>query len=88
MQPTIGRVVHYTLTATDAREIDCRVPSYTRNAVSEGQVLPAVVVAVFGPPEAPTCCNLKVALDGYGEFWATSRSEGDGPGYWSWPPRV
>lgn len=110
MTPTIGRIVHYTLTAQDAEAINRRRGDFAAfnranrdaaseqgefpgrsghvghygNPASEGQAYPAVVTAAWGGPSA----NLKVLLDGNDDYWATSRSEGDGPGYWSWPPRA
>ena len=89
--PTPGRIVHYTLSKGDAEYIGSRRSfglhggAYA-NYVAEGQVYPAVVVRVFD--EATTTCNLKVLLDGYDEYWATSRQEGDRPGSWAWPPIV
>lgn len=87
--PTIGRIVHYRLTQGDVDLINERHPQVVdgrqvRNAVHEGTVLGARVVAAFGG----TAVNLKVDLDGYGEYWATSRPEGENPGNWFWPPRV
>ena len=54
------------------------------NAVSEGDVLPATIARTF----EGTYCNLQVTLDGNDTWWATSRQEGDGPGFWSWPARA
>lgn len=90
MTATIGRIVHYTLTSTDAELIkntEAYKGGHNCNPVSEGQAYPAMVVAVFGNGEH---ANLKVFLDGGGgaEYWATSRPEGDAPGTWAWPPRV
>lgn len=96
MQPTVGRIVHYTLNAADAELINRRRPDGPRgidgsgavvhvgNHAAAGQVCAAVVVRAFDGPYA----NLQVLLDGNDTYWATSRSEGDGPGYWAWPPRV
>ena len=88
-QPTIGRIVHYTLTEQDAAQIaNDRASAVDRtlrhNPVSPGQTYPAVVVRTFGGPAV----NLQVFLDGTDTYWATSRVEGDGPGQWIWPPRV
>lgn len=58
---------------------------HTGNGVSEGDVYPAVVVRTFGSPAGTS--NLQVLLDGNDHFWATSRTEGDGPGCWHWPER-
>ncbi len=54
------------------------------NHAAEGQVCPAIVVRTFGGDAA----NLQVLLDGTDTYWATSRTEGDQPGQWSWPARV
>lgn len=48
------------------------------NPLSEGQQYPADVVAHFGG----STVNLRVILDGYGDHWACSVSQGDGPGQW------
>jgi hypothetical protein len=91
MQPTIGRIVHYRLSAQDADEIATRralvvtQDGHERgNSVYEGLACSAVVVAV----STPEIVNLQVLLDGDGSHWATSRHEGDEPGTWSWPARV
>lgn len=85
--PSVGRIVHYTLTDADASLIEQRRNATTDigNRAEEGQVFPAVVVRVFEPAAS---VNLKVLLDGTDDYWATSRSEGEGAGRWSWPPRV
>lgn len=110
MQPTVGRVVHYTLTAQDAESINGRrndAGAFARslaggiepgergrtghvlhagNEATEGDVCAATVVRTFDG--AGQEANLQVCLDGNDAYWATSRSEGDGPGFWAWPPRV
>lgn len=57
------------------------------NEARAGQVLPAVVVAVWGP----RCVNLQVTLDGTDTYWATSRdvsTTGEpAPACWHWPAR-
>lgn len=85
-QPTIGRIVHYTLTQTDADAIQKRRTEAvtTANMAAAGQTYPAIVVRTFGGPAV----NLQVLLDGSDSYWATSRAEGDGAGFWAWPPRV
>ena len=57
---------------------------HTGNPVREGDTFPAHVVAVWGDGSV---VNLQVVLDGNDTYWATSRAEGDQPGFWSWPPR-
>lgn len=98
MKVTVGRIVHYKLGAQDAMEINRRRDDFRNsepvrtghighigNRAGEGEVYPAVVVRVFD--SSVNTSNLQVLLDGNDHFWATSRQEGDGPGYWSWPPR-
>lgn len=84
-KPTLGCIVQYVLNEGDVAAIDQLHPDKSKyNPVRSGQTLPAIVVATFGG----TTVNLRVLLDGYGEYWATSRQEGDGPFYWAWPERV
>lgn len=101
-QPTIGRVVHYTLSEHDADEINRRrqefrasgnayahsgFAGHVGNEAREGDVYPAMIVRIFGDtPESAV--NLQVVLDGNDTFWATSRTLGDGPSHWAWPERV
>lgn len=80
---TLGRVVLYTLSAQDADAIN-GTHSLKRNTAREGDVYPAVVVRVWTAP----LVNLQVWYDGAGTYWGTSRTEGDKPGTWRWPPRV
>ncbi|MGW1059367.1 hypothetical protein [Micromonospora rubida] len=99
MQPTIGRIVHYTLTEQDAEAINRRradfadsLPANTGfqahvgNHAEAGQTFPAEVVRTFGG----SAVNLQVRLDGSDTYWATSRTEGepDKQGCWIWPPRT
>ncbi len=98
-QPTIGRTVIYTLTESDAEQINRRRPDGPRGADGSGSVVhvvhvgnhasagdtyPATIVRCFGGPNV----NLQVQLDGNDLYWATSRPEGDQPGQWAWPTRV
>lgn len=96
MQPTIGRIVHYTLTEQDVSIIASRRASQAfpagivgrHNPVSPGDTYPAMVVRVFHP--STSTANLQVFLDGTDTYWATSRAEGEPGehGRWIWPPRV
>lgn len=94
MTPTIGRIVHYTLTEQDASLIASRRAAsnpdgvFARNPVSPGDTYPAMVVRVFHP--STSTANLQVFLDGDDTYWATSRTEGEPgeQGRWIWPPRV
>lgn len=90
MLPTLGRIVRYNLSAGDCDVINEQTPQIVdgrqvRNSVREGDVLPAQVVAEWG--ESGGTANLIVQLDGHGQYWATSRLPGDGPGTWAWPSR-
>lgn len=96
MQLTIGRQVHYTLTAQDANTIRSgrigKLGTGQCNEARTGQVYPATVVSV----SSPTSANLTVQLDGPDTYWVTSVSEAGEPvegeprqaGRWFWPPRV
>ena len=88
MVPTIGRTVHYVLSAEDAQLInERRKNEFTDshgNQAADGDVCAAVVVRTFGS----STVNLQVLLDGTDSYWATSRMEGAEPGQWSWPPRA
>ena len=53
------------------------------NDVKSGDILPAIVLRVWGDSG---CSNLKVMLDGSDEYWATSVNfdETKQPGTWHW----
>lgn len=86
MTPTIGRIVHYTLSAQDAALINNGVAALAvpKNTAREGDTYPAMIVRVWDGG----LVQLQVFYDGAGAHWATSRSQGDGPGAWAWPTRV
>ena len=100
MIPTLGRIVLYALTEGDALAVNRRREDFRRraeaggantghvghsgNRVREGDEFPAMVVAVWGSDGS---VNLQVHLDGNDTLWATSRTEGGGPGCWHWPVR-
>ena len=96
MQPTIGRIVNYTLSQDDANEINRKrsgrglrervKPEALGNFAEAGQAFPAIVVRVW-PSPGKTQCNLQVLLDGADGAWVTSRIEGTERGTWAWPPR-
>ena len=103
MQPTIGRIVHYTLTQADADAINKRRTDWERNRhdeVSGDRGGKGYIAHVGNHAAAGDVCpamvvrtfdghaaNLQVHLDGTDTYWATSRTEGDGEGHWAWPPR-
>lgn len=94
--PSIGRIVHYRLSAQDAEQImsdrtarchtddlDVMVP-WSGNDVAEGDLFPMLIVRTWG--DTPTSAvNGQVFLDGNDVFWATSRVVGDQPGTFEWP---
>ncbi|MET9396301.1 hypothetical protein [Kitasatospora sp. NPDC002965] len=97
--PTAGRIVHYTLTQSDAdtvnrrragRAVRDRIDVDTLgNRAAAGDVYPATIIRVWPGATARSLpmCNLQIHLDGVDAHWATSRVEGTDPGTWAWPPR-
>lgn len=99
--PSIGRIVHYTLSADDADQINRRRADFDErrsasaragfvghvgNRAAQGDRFPALIVRVWDEPQVTV--NAQVFLDGNDVFWATSRAEGSAPGTWAWPERV
>ena len=102
--PSIGRIVHYTLSETDAAQINKR-RSDARNLNGAGVTLASqelgpqihignpvesgqVLPAIIVGVWAVGSVQLQVFLDGNDTFWAASVSEGEGQRNWSWPPRI
>lgn len=82
MTPTIGRIVHYRLSEDDAKAINALpMPG---NTVKAGDLVAAIVVRVW----SASTCNLRLVLDGDGEYWATSCSVGDEQRQWNWPQHI
>ena len=86
IKPTVGRIVLYCMAQWD---IDALTKQRAQtggsfNSVNVGDVLPGVVVNVFGHD----CINIKVFMDGTDDYWATSRSvsEEPEPGKFHWMP--
>ena len=77
MKPTLGRIVLYTLSASE-------------DAINDSREFAAIVTTTHGDGY---CCNLRVFVDGDQEadLWRTSvldsRSGDSEPGTWRWPPR-
>lgn len=101
MNPSIGRIVHYALSASDAEAINRRRKDFHEsrsadqhtgyvghvgNHVAEGDRFPALIVRVW--EESQLTINAQVFLDGTDVYWATSRAEGTEPGTWAWPERA
>lgn len=80
-----SRAVHKHAWEADGTQV------HVGNSVKEGQIVPAMVVAVWG--NTPECAvNLKVMLDGSDDYWVTSTSVEDEqvphhtPGRYHWMP--
>ena len=96
---TVGRVVLYHISHSDADEINRHRNSNTAhtdmwpsgaqahvgNTVYNGDTFPMIVCRVWGDSGL---INGQVFLDGNDTYWATSRHEGTNPGDWEWPQRV
>jgi hypothetical protein len=104
MIPSIGRIVQYELTEADVDQINRRrkhaqfnmdehreaqkgTMVYVGNHATEKQVFPMMITRVWGSEEG-SAVNGQVFLDGNDVLWASSVTEGEGPGHWSVPPRV
>lgn len=100
MKPSIGRIVHYVLTAENVEEVTRRrvdnvghserwpagTQAHVGNPVSAGDTVPAIVTAVFGGE--PVRLNVQAFLDGSDSLWVTSIEAGIAQGQWQWPPRA
>jgi hypothetical protein len=99
MVPTIGRIVHYTLSEQDAEQINERrgparsaalggdVQMHHGNYVQARDVYPMVITRVWGDqPDSEV--NGQVLLDGNDTLWATSVTAGEGERHFVWPQRA
>jgi hypothetical protein len=101
-QPSIGRIVHYTLSEHDANAINKRRSDasaklaggqetgfvvHAGNGVHAGEVYPLVITRIWGSTPG-SAVNGQVVLDGNDSLWVTSVAEGEGPRSWVWPPRI
>ena len=88
MEPTIGRIVHYTLTEHDANAINRRredadiskiskdrigVQIHFGNKAEAGDTFPAIIVRVWNEDRV----NLQVFLDGNDTLWVASHRASD-----------
>ena len=89
-KPSIGRIVHYALSAHDADCVNGRradalksgfaeqetgAQVHTGGMVDTGELVPAILTYVH----SETMVNLKVFLDGNDDLWVTSRAKHDNP---------
>lgn len=90
-KPTIGRIVHYTLTANDADEINKlrqeSAGTKCGNVAHEGQVYPLIITHVWGD-QPSSAFNGSCFLDGNDLFWVTSTEIGEGKRKCQWPSRA
>jgi hypothetical protein len=96
---TIGRRVHYLLTAEQAAQINTwrahatEPPAWSGlffqehvgSLVIEGDVVPLDVTRVLNVTAGQV--NGRALLDGNDVLWVTGVFEGTEPGTWQWPPR-
>lgn len=88
MVPTIGRIVHYTLTAQDAIAINTRRVGYTvANGATEGDVYPMLIVRTWGD-QPESLVQGQVFIDGNFTHWVTSVGVGEGPRTYAWPVKA
>ena len=102
--PTIGRIVHYRLRASDAEQINRRRQDarakmdWHRENKTGAQVhvgneaaeneIYPMVITKVWGMDPNSAVNGQVLLDGNDLYWVTSTSCGDEPGKFSWPARV
>lgn len=100
--PSIGRIVHYTLSEYDVEQIaaqrkleaitadnaqDVYAKARRGNTPEVGDVYPMLITRVWGDtPESSV--NGQVFLDGNDVLWATSACVGHGPHTFAWPARA
>ncbi len=88
MDITIGRIVIYRLSESDAKLAN-KCSGTSCNPHQAGQELP-LIVAIVWPNEfgdGKPGVNGQVFLDGCDTLWVTSVGEGSEPGQWHWPAR-
>lgn len=99
-KPTVGRIVHYTLNAEDAAQINRRrTNSFAIAERIKEDKWPLGAQAHIGNEVkegdifpmliirvwSDTCVNGQVFLDGTDQLWKTSPTLGDSNGQWNWP---
>jgi hypothetical protein len=100
-KPSVGRIVHYTLTEQDAEHINRRRKDTSANLGAIQTDALGYVAHVGNKAEAgqvlpliivrvwsDACVNGQVLLDGNDSLWVTSVTVGEGPWKFAWPPRV
>lgn len=92
MIPSVGRIVHITLSNACAENITRRRANnsdITGNPIAAGQIYPMIITRVWADnPTETTAVQGQIFLDGSDTYWATSVAQGTEPGQWFEPPRV
>ena len=93
MQPSIGRIVHYHLTAAQANSLTAEGSaawsgSHAENPEPYGEGDPVAAIVTRVDP-TPSLVSLRLFPDrGWETPTVRNVGEGDLPGEWGWPPRV
>jgi hypothetical protein len=101
MIPSVGRIVHFKITAGCAAEINKRRSDASTSKIAatnsgavvhvgskanEGDVYPLLITRLWtDEPGEQSAVNGQVFLDGNDSLWVTSAQQGDGIGQWSDP---
>ena len=103
MTPTVGRIVHYKLTAQDAEQVNRRRKDADANRQNHSDAALGYVAHIGNPAfegdvypmlivrvwgtTPESSVNGQVFLDGNDVLWATSVAVGEGPRTFAWPQR-
>ena len=100
MKPTVGRIIHYTITTDEAEQINRRRADaaisagtatgfvlHTGNRAEAGQVFPLLITRVWGD-QPESAVNGQLFLDGNDTLWVTSATVGEGERHYAWPGRT
>lgn len=103
-KPSIGRIVHYTLNAQNAGDINRRRDDATvhrkdhADRADGSQVhvgngahpgqVYPLIITRVWGDESTSAVNGQVMLDGNDTLWVTSATVGEGEGHFAWPTRV
>lgn len=101
MIPSVGRIVHITISEAMAEEIDKNKnlrntqvyfksrSSFEGNPVESGDIYPMIITKVWSDePIENTLVQGQIFLDGNYAYWASSVKQGTENGQWFEPPKV
>lgn len=102
--PTIGRIVHYTVTEAEAAATNKRRADFAAHRKTEGYSDTGYVahtgnrvtagdvfpamIVRVWGDQPGSAVQLQVFLDGVDTLWATSVTEGEGERHFAWPSRT